>query len=64
MALSGNRIVAATPAHDEYRLLIASAAARSRVGVARPEGAGRALATYRVPIDGGDEWIAAAGRLA
>jgi len=32
--------------------------------VARPEGAGRALATYRVPIEGGDEWIAAAGRLA
>ena len=32
--------------------------------VARPEGAGRALATYRIPIEGRDEWIAAAERLA
>jgi hypothetical protein len=31
-------------------------------GLARPEGAGRALATYRVPIEGHDEWLAAAGR--
>ena len=31
-------IVAATPARDEYRLLIASAASRGQVGVARPEG--------------------------
>jgi hypothetical protein len=30
--------------------------------VARPEGAGRALATYRVPVEGRDEWIAAAAR--
>ena len=33
-----DRIVAATPARDEYRLLIASATARTQVGVARPEG--------------------------
>ena len=45
MALSGNRILAATPAHDEYRLLIASAAAHNRVGVARPEGFEHALPT-------------------
>jgi hypothetical protein len=32
--------------------------------VARPEGVGRALATYRIPIEGRDEWIAAAERLA
>jgi len=31
-------IVAATPAHDEYLLLIASATARGQVGGARPEG--------------------------
>ena len=31
-------IVAATPAREEYRLLLASAAARGQVGVARPEG--------------------------
>ncbi len=28
--------------------------------MARPEGAGRALATYRIPIEGRDEWEAAA----
>ena len=32
--------------------------------LARPEGAGRALATYVVPIQGRDEWIAAVERLA
>jgi hypothetical protein len=31
---------------------------------ARPEGAGRALATYEILIEGRDEWIAAVGRLA
>jgi hypothetical protein len=46
MALSGNRIVAATPAHDEYRLLIASAAAHNRVGVARPVGSEHGLPTF------------------
>ena len=29
--------------------------------MARPEGFGRALATYEVPIEGRDEWLAAAG---
>jgi hypothetical protein len=57
MALSGNRIVAATPAHDEYRLLIASAAARNRVGVARPEGFEHAPPT--IVIEGVDELVAA-----
>jgi len=32
--------------------------------LARPEGVGRALATYRIPIEGRDEWLAAATRLA
>ena len=32
--------------------------------LARPEGAGRALATYELPIEGHDEWIAAAERWA
>ena len=35
-----------------------------RLDLARPEGAGRALATYRIPIEGRDEWIPAARRLA
>jgi hypothetical protein len=33
-------------------------------GLARPEGVGRALTAYRMPIEGRDEWIAAARRLA
>jgi hypothetical protein len=32
--------------------------------LARPEGFGRALATYEIPIEGRDEWLAAARRLA
>ena len=32
--------------------------------VARPEGSGRAVATYSIPIEGRDEWLAAARRLA
>jgi hypothetical protein len=32
--------------------------------LARPEGVGRALATYEIPIEGRDEWLAAARRLA
>ena len=30
--------------------------------LARPEGVGRALATYDTPIEGRDEWLAAARR--
>ncbi len=32
--------------------------------VARPTGVGRAIATYDMPIEGRDEWLAAARRLA
>ena len=32
--------------------------------MARPTGVGRALATYDMPIEGRDEWLAAARRLA
>jgi hypothetical protein len=32
--------------------------------MARPTGVGRALTTYEIPIEGRDEWIAAANRLA
>ena len=28
--------------------------------MARPTGVGRALTTYRIPIEGRDEWLAAA----
>ena len=33
-----------------------------KVEMARPTGVGRALATYEIPIEGRDEWLAAAGR--
>jgi len=29
--------------------------------VVRPTGVGRAIATYEIPIEGRDEWLAAAG---
>jgi hypothetical protein len=32
--------------------------------MARPEGFGRALATFEIPIEGRDEWLAAATQLA
>jgi hypothetical protein len=32
--------------------------------MARPTGVGRALAAYEIPIEGRDEWLAAARRLA
>ena len=34
------------------------------VVMARPTGVGRAIATYDMPIEGRDEWLAAAKRLA
>ena len=35
-----------------------------KVAVARPTGVGRAISTYTIPIEGRDEWLAAARRLA
>jgi hypothetical protein len=35
-----------------------------KVEMARPTGVGRALATYEIPIEGRDEWLAGARRLA
>ncbi len=35
-----------------------------KVALARPEGVGRALATYEIPIECRDEWLAAARRQA
>ena len=57
----GRSIVAArlTPAAYSNGLALAL----PQVVMARPEGAGRALATYEVPIEGRDEWLEAARRL-
>ena len=35
-----------------------------KAAMRRPTGVGRALATYEIPIEGRDEWLAAARRLA
>jgi hypothetical protein len=35
-----------------------------RDGLARLAGVGRAISTYTIPIEGRDEWLAAARRLA
>jgi hypothetical protein len=35
-----------------------------KVAMARPTGVGREITTYDVPIEGRDEWLAAARRLA
>jgi hypothetical protein len=34
------------------------------VELARPTGVGRGITTYEIPIEGRDEWVAAARRLA
>jgi len=43
--------------HDDQRFA-------KKVGMARPTGVGRAISTYTIPIEGRDEWLAAARRLA
>jgi hypothetical protein len=35
-----------------------------KFAMARPTGVGRAISTYTIPIEGRDEWLAAARRLA
>lgn len=47
-----------------YIGIVPQPASRVSVDLARPEGAGRALATYEIRIEGRDEWVAAAERWA
>jgi hypothetical protein len=63
------RIVAEGPRFVSVRLTPAAyrhglALALPDAVVARPTGVGRALATYEILIEGRDEWMAAARRLA
>jgi hypothetical protein len=51
----GVRLTAAAYAHGSALAL------PEEVAVARPTGVGRALATFEIPIEGRDEWLAAAG---
>ncbi len=64
-----DRVVVAGPEIVRVRLTSAAyahglALALPDAVLARQTGVGRALATYRIPIEGRDEWIAAARRLA
>jgi hypothetical protein len=61
IVVAGRSFVGArlTPAAYAHGLALALP---EEVVLARPTGVGRALATYRVPIEGRDEWIAAAAR--
>ena len=64
------RIVVAGPEIVRVRLTSAAyahglaLALPEKVAMARPTGVGRAIATYDMPIEGRDEWLAAARRLA
>ena len=54
IAVGGTYAGTSTDAHG-----LGTGAAR-KVDLARPTGVGRALATYEIPIEGRDEWLAAA----
>jgi hypothetical protein len=43
---------------------VATQALLEKVEMARPTGVGRAISTCTIPIEGRDEWLAAARRLA
>jgi len=51
----------AAQAADAHGLALAPP---DKVELARPKGVGRALATYEIRIEGRDEWVAAARRMA
>ena len=64
------RTAAGLPGHRAVRLTAAAyahglaLALPEKVVVARPTGVGHALTAYELPIEGRDEWLAAARRLA
>ena len=63
IVVTGRTIVSIrlTPSAYAHGLAVAL---HDKVAMARPTGVGRALATYEIPIEGRDEWLAAARRLA
>ena len=60
IVVRGPEFVSARLTPDAYAMGLALALPE-KVVMARPTGVGRALATYDVPIEGRDEWLAAAG---
>jgi hypothetical protein len=63
IVVAGRSFVSArlTPAAHAHGLALAMP---EEVEMARPTGVGRAIPTYDMPIEGRDEWLAAARRLA
>ena len=59
IVVAGRLFVSArlTPAAYAHGLALAMP---EKVAMARPTGVGRAITTYRIPIEGRDEWLAAA----
>jgi hypothetical protein len=49
--------ISARLANEDYLPLVASAEARDKVGMARPEGNGQRCTTHKVPIKGRREWL-------
>jgi len=64
ITVAGRRIVSIRLTPSAYAHGVARSRYPKRLAVARPTGVGRALATYEIPIEGRDEWLAAARRLA
>ena len=60
IVVTGRKIVSIrlTPSAYAHGLTLALP---DKVAVARPTGVGRAIIAYDMPIEGRDEWIAAAG---
>ena len=63
IVVAGRRIVSVRLTPSAYAHGFALALPE-KVAVARPTGVGRAISTYTIPIEGRDEWLAAARRLA
>ncbi len=63
ITIAGRRIVSVRLTPSAYAHGFALALPE-KVAVARPTGVGRAISTYTIPIEGRDEWLAAARRLA
>jgi hypothetical protein len=63
IVVTGREIVSVrlTPSAYAHGLALALP---TKVALARPTGVGRAITAYRMPIEGRDEWLAAARRLA
>ena len=63
IVVAGREFVSArlTPAAYAHGLALATLALPEIVVSVRPTSVGHALTTYRIPIEGRDEWIAAAG---